>query len=104
MSDISIPLQFRASELPASVTAGTRDPRQPLGTPTTLAWSAAGLFALMSIWFADQASVVWGSGSHLPQMVLILPLGHLAMLAVVWAALRSEGRSFRDYLTLVPLR
>jgi membrane protease YdiL (CAAX protease family) len=104
MSDISIPVQVTAPAIPAPAAAGTLVPRKPIAVPSILAWGALGLFAVMSVWIADQLPMLWGGQSHLPQLVLILPIGHLALLGVVMAALRSHGWSLRDYLALKPMR
>jgi membrane protease YdiL (CAAX protease family) len=104
MSDISIPVQFPASAISTSATAGTLAAGKPIAVPSILAWGALGLFAVMSVWIADQLPTLWGERSHLPQLMLILPIGHLAMLGVVVAALRSHGWSLRDYFALTPLR
>jgi len=104
MSDISIPVQFPAAGIAAPATTGTLAPRKPIAMPSILAWGALGLFAIMSVWIADQLPALWGAQSNLPQLILILPIGHLAMLGVVVAALRSHGLSLRDYLALTPLR
>lgn len=101
MSDISLPMP--AAGIPAPAPAATFGARKSWAVPSILAWGTLAIVALMSIWLADEASLWMGRG-HLPQMILLLPFGHLAGLAVVIAALRSEGRGIREYLGLTRLR
>jgi membrane protease YdiL (CAAX protease family) len=99
MSDISASPGYRASE-PSSPAKSAA-----LGLRSTLVWGALGFVAVMSTWLMGAIPRALGRAPiGLPPAVDLLPIGHMAAVAVVAAALWACGRSFRGYLALRPLR
>jgi membrane protease YdiL (CAAX protease family) len=108
MSDISIPLSSRAmdaqldAQLPVTIDR-TATPDTPLGLLATLAWGAAGIGALYLTYLLPlMLSAVTGAPVAMP--ALYLPVDHMAVAAVVMAALWFNRRPLRQYLTMLPLR
>jgi len=104
MSDISIPLSSRAmdAQLPAIVDH-TATPDGPLGLWATIAWGAAGIGALYLTYLLP---IILGAiaGSPVAMPVLYLPVDHMAVAAIVMAALWFNRQPLRQYLTMLPLR
>jgi membrane protease YdiL (CAAX protease family) len=108
MSDISIPLSSRAinaqldAQLPVTIDRATT-PDAPLGLLTTLAWGAAGIGALYLTWLIPIVlSAIAGAPVAMPS--LYLPVDHMAVAAIVMAALWFNRRPLRQYLTMLPLQ
>jgi membrane protease YdiL (CAAX protease family) len=104
MSDISIPLSSGAidAQLPAIVHR-TATPDRPLGLWATIAWGGAGIGALYLTWMIPIVlSAITGSPVAMP--ALYLPVDHMAVAAIVMAALWFNRRPLRQYLTMQPLR
>lgn len=104
MSDIGIPLTYRALEAHSPVTANEpATPTQPLSLLATLGWGAAGILALMATWLVPtMLSALTGTSIQMP--LVYLPVDHMAVAAVVVVALWMSGRAFRGYLALEPIR
>jgi len=108
MSDISIPLSSRAidaqldAQLPVIVDR-TAAADTPLGLWATLAWGAAGIGALYLTWLIPIVlSAIAGSPVTMP--VLYLPVDHMAVAAIVMAALWFNRRPLRQSLAISALR
>jgi membrane protease YdiL (CAAX protease family) len=110
MSDISIPISSRAmnaqldAQLPVTIdrkaTADT-----PLGLWATIAWGAAGIGALYLTWLIPIVlNAVTGAPVAMPALFLHLPVDHIAVAAVVMAALWFNRRPLRQYLAMSALR
>jgi membrane protease YdiL (CAAX protease family) len=104
MSDVAVSLAHHAFESRRPVAAST--PQKPvglLGLGATLAWGAAGMAALMIFWITGQLPAPWMRLESYPLLV-VLSFGHIAVVAVVMAALSGRALPFRDYLALPSLR
>src|SRR5262245_62050651 len=100
MSDIT--LNDRSAELLAPVKSGSTAAHGPLGLRATLAWGTAAYFAILATWLIDlMLDAAWGV--HLPMLLGLVPVGHIAAGAIVVVALRYYGRSVREYLALSPM-
>jgi membrane protease YdiL (CAAX protease family) len=103
MSDTAVALTYGA--LKSEPRANTAAPGQRLGLWATLIWGAAGIAALMIFWLTAQLppALHWLSPSNYPVLVVV-SFGHVAVVAVVAAALWSHGLPFRATLALPALR
>src|SRR5262245_35175340 len=102
MSDISIPLSQRDmhAQLPATT---HRTPDAALVLLATMTWGAAGIGALYLTYLLPiMLSAIAGAPVAMP--TLYLPVDHMAVAAVVMAALWFNRRPLRQYLTMLPLR
>src|SRR5262245_36892035 len=102
MSDISIPLSSRAmdAQLPALVDRPAA-PDTPLGLWTTLCWGGAGLGAAYLSWLIPIVlSAIAGTPVALPPLLQHLPIDHMAITAIVVAALWFNRRPLRQYLAM----
>ena len=107
MSDISIPLSSRAMnaqlELPATVDR-TATPDTPLGLWTTICWGAATVGAAYLTWLIPIVlSAIAGAPVAMPPVLQHLPIDHMAIGAIVVAALWFNRRPLRQYLALSSL-
>jgi membrane protease YdiL (CAAX protease family) len=95
MSDMSVALAHRAtaSDAPHAIPS----PAAPLGVWTTIAWGAAGVAGILSVWLAFRA------GLGVPLVLQSLPTAHIVTAIVVVAAVWTSGRRLREYLALKPL-
>jgi len=110
MSDISIPLSSRAmnarldAQLPVTIDR-TAAADTPLGLWATLAWGAAGIGALYLTYLLPiMLSAITGAPVAIPALFLYLPVDHMAVAAVVMAALWFNRRPLRQYLAISSLR
>jgi uncharacterized protein len=107
MSDISIPLsRAMDAHLPVAIdhraTPGAMSDA-PLGLWSTLAWGAAGIGAIYLTWLIQLVlSAIAGSPVTMP--ALYVPVDHMAVAAVVMAALWFNRRPMRQYLAISTLR
>jgi len=105
MSDISIPFSSRAMEAQLPVTIDhTATPDAPLGLWTTICWGAATVAAAYLTWLIPLVlSAIAGAPVAMPAVLQHLPIDHMAILAIVVAALWFNRRPLRQYLALSPL-
>jgi membrane protease YdiL (CAAX protease family) len=90
------------AQLPAIIDR-TASPDAPLGLWATIAWGAAGIGALYLTWMIPIVlSAIAGAPVAMP--ALYLPVDHMAVAAIVMAALWFNRRPLRQYLTMLPLR
>jgi membrane protease YdiL (CAAX protease family) len=103
MSDMSVAVASRIAAPLSLAKTGTLSQRSPLGLWPTLIWGTAGIAALLSVWLTNQAlDALWNL--RLPRLAHFLLLDQIAVITVVVVAVWISGRSFREYLALVPLR
>jgi membrane protease YdiL (CAAX protease family) len=105
MSDISIPISSRAmdAQLPATIDRNAT-PDTPLGLWTTICWGAATVAAAYLTWLIPIVlSAIVGAPVAMPALMQHLPIDHMAIAAIVVAALWFNRRPLRQYLALSPL-
>ena len=109
MTDISIPLSSRAmnsslnAPLPATVDH-TATPDAPLGLWTTLCWGAATIGAAYLTWLIPIVlGAIAGAPVAMPALLQHLPIDHMAIAAIVVAALWFNRRPLRQYLAVSSL-
>jgi uncharacterized protein len=109
MSDISIPLSSRAlnapldAQLPVTIDR-TATPDAPLGLWATICWGAATVCAAYLTWLIPIVlSAIAGAPVAMPPVLQHLPIDHMAIAAIVMAALWFNRRPMRQYLSLSPL-
>ena len=106
MSDISLPLSSRAMDAQLPVTIDrTATPDTALRLWATIAWGAAGIGALYLTYLLPiMLSAITGAPVAVPALFLRLPVDHMAVAAVVMAALWFNRRPLRQYLAISSLR